>query len=323
MSHIFRLLPVSIITAVMASSASSAFMPHAAPQKPDRPLPVKGFSAGGSSFRSVPWGSRIFLRSVPPIRNNARRESAPHGRSFSGKTMRRPLFALRHVWDGAVPSHIQSHYRHVPDEPGTSASYKDGTHGQSGVNGLPPRPGHLNQTGHLTLASIGSVSHGTYNGHVLAHKVLGYHHSLLTGLHFNKPGSHLHDRLARLRGHHWHKRFRHAVIAGFAGAAACDADCEFDVPDDVYGDFIAAASAEGTVDSEASAQEEAERAGRRSADAHGWNKAVAILEESAGEDDKRAGEAKNSGGAETVFDQPEEQVDISLRGGKRPSAPAL
>ncbi|MGO9174168.1 MAG: hypothetical protein ACLP7P_19685 [Rhodomicrobium sp.] len=175
----------------------------------------------------------------------------------------------------------------------------------------------------MTLASIGSVSHGTYNGHVLAHKVLGYHHSLLTGLRFTKPGSHLHDRLARLRGHHWHKQFRHVAIAGFAGAAACDADCEFDVPGDVYGDFIAAASADGTVDLEASAEEDAELAGPGIANGYGWNKAVAILEESAREDDKRAGEAKNTGGAEPVFDQPEERVDISLRSARRPAGPAL
>ncbi|MGO8952781.1 MAG: hypothetical protein ACLPWS_11325 [Rhodomicrobium sp.] len=176
----------------------------------------------------------------------------------------------------------------------------------------------------MTLASIGSISHRSYNGHLLAHKVLGYRHSSLTGLKFTKPGSHLHDRLARLRGHHWHKPFRHVVIDGFAGAAACDLDCEFDVPEGVYGDFIAAAGAEGTGDFDASAEEDAELAGPGTANGYGWNKAVAILEESAGEDDKRAAEeARNAGGAGTVFDQPDERVDVSLKDGQRPARPAL
>ena len=141
-----------------------------------------------------------------------------------------------------------------------------------------PDSGYLNQSSHLTLASIGSISHRSYNGHLLAHKVLGYRHSSLTGLKFTKPGSHLHDRLARLRGHHWHKPFRHVVIDGFAGAAACDLDCEFDVPEGVYGDFIAAAGAEGTGDFDASAEEDAESARPGTANGYGWNKAVAILE---------------------------------------------
>jgi hypothetical protein len=108
----------------------------------------------------------------------------------------------------------------------------------------------------------------------------------------------------------------------FGGAVACDMYCDFDVPTAVYGDFVAAVDEAGDPATEAQEWEdeeaalrdvpEDERPARRVADLHGWNKAVAILEEAAAHDDKRADDAKENGDVETVVDQPEEQVDVVL-----------
>ncbi len=172
--------------------------------------------------------------------------------------------------------------------------------------------------------SIGSIVRDSFNGRILSHKVLGYRHTLLTDRHFRIPGDHLHGRLARLRDHRWHRHFRHLAITDFAGAIACG-DCEFDVPEDVYGDFIAAAGEPGTDDEAAAASEapEASLAGalpveryrERIAQAHGWDKAAAILEFAAEEDRRQAAEAHVKGNgrkAGPAVYQADEQVDVPL-----------
>jgi len=119
------------------------------------------------------------------------------------------------------------------------------------------------------------------------------------------------------------------IVGAFGGAVFCDIYCEFDVPEDIYGDFVAAVDEAQTPDAEAaeSAADDAayanlppdEQATRRVEKEHGWNKAVAMLEEAAAEDDKEAAEAKKNGDddAETVIDQPEEQVDVVIDEGDK------
>ncbi len=67
---------------------------------------------------------------------------------------------------------------------------------------------------------------------------------------------------------------------------------------------------------EVSARASAERKRLRVAEAHGWNKAVAILEKSAAEEDQEAAEAKRTTGkAGAVIDEPGEQIDFAIGGG--------
>ncbi len=112
------------------------------------------------------------------------------------------------------------------------------------------------------------------------------------------------------------------ALGDFGGGVACAAYCEFDVPTRVYGNFMGAVDEGNERDAATEAEEwraeeerlkdvpEEERPARRVADLHGWNKAVAILEEAAVEDNKKAEEARENGDVETVVDEPEETVDV-------------
>ena len=160
----------------------------------------------------------------------------------------------------------------------------------------------------------------TFHGRVILHKVLGNRHKSLEGRRFRKPPAHLYERLTRLRAHRWHTHFKHVVIAGVDGRVVCDRYCDFDVPTNVYGDFVAAVDEAKAVEEEPVAPAGASTEDylrQRLATEHGWNKAVAILEEAAAEDGKTATEAAD--GKEHFVDQPSEQVDVSLEdgGGKK------
>jgi len=180
------------------------------------------------------------------------------------------------------------------------------------TQGSPIIPGHFSHSVRVEPMKIGSVSETSYNGHMLSHKVLGKRHRSLEGHRFRGPGQHLYDRLAKLRGHLWHTRFKHVVIVGPGGAIACDLYCDFDVPLNVYGDFVAAVGEAQAEDAgKGASPEELQR--QRLATEHGWNKAVAILEEAAAEDDKKAAETKGGPASEAV---PDEQVDVALEGGE-------
>ena len=190
-----------------------------------------------------------------------------------------------------------------------------------GANSLHAGP-HFNSGVGVTRGHAGQITQGTFQGHSLSHQVLGNRHRGLVGHTSKRPGSHLRVRLAKLHGYHWHRHFKHVVIAwAFGGAAVCDFYCDFDVPVDVYGDFVEAVAEAAEEDAEAAAfaQEEAGLANvsaqdlprRRVERSHGWNKAVAILEEAAVNDGRKAADARVEGGeVETVIDQPDEQVDV-------------
>ncbi len=330
MNRIFRLLPVTIVTVFTASSASTNFMPYAAPST-SAPhvsgIRAKGFNAGGSDFRGMQRGRRNLPQNLRPGDSSLRGGASSWSMNLSGKAATRGVpFAVRHIWGATVPGHMRSHHRQAPQD----ADLHTGTRGISGANAFDGE-GLFNQGAHLTLASIGSITRETYNGHTVRHKVLGYRHSVLAGFHFTKPGDHLQNRLARLRGHRWHRHFKHLVITGFAGAAFCDLYCEFDVPEGVYGDFLVAASESGPEESEAVALAEldaalanvprAERPRQMVAKAHGWNKAVAILEASVADDDRKAMDAKGTGGeGGAVIDQADERVDVAIDRGNTKKA---
>lgn len=310
MDHIYRLFPVTVITVFLVSSASANFIPYAVPSTSalhGSGISAKGFNAGGIYFGGLRGAGGNRPQSLRP-NSSARRGASPWSMNFSGEASTGGVpFAVRHIWGATVPSHMRSHYRQAPHG-------SDSQTGSFGINDAKAfdGTGQLDRGAQLTLASIGSFTRETYNGHTLRHKVLGYRHSLLAGFHFTKPGDHLHNRLVRLRGHRWHRPFKHLVITGFAGVAFCDLYCEFDVPEDVYGDFLVAASEAGPKEAEAVAAAEedaalasvprAERARQRVARAHGWNKAVAILEASAADDDREAINAKGTDG---------ERVDVT------------
>jgi hypothetical protein len=162
--------------------------------------------------------------------------------------------------------------------------------------------------------------------HGLNHLALGGKRSALVGHSFRKPGGHLHDRIAKLHGHHWRSNYNHVVIVGvIGGVVACELYCEFDVPVDVYPEFVAAvdvAQADTEEEAEYKQVEEGLAEGKvtdeeaRSArvdQEKGWNKAVAILEEAAAQEDKEAEDAQKAGEeVATVIDQPDEQVDVVL-----------
>ncbi len=100
---------------------------------------------------------------------------------------------------------------------------------------------------------------------------------------------------------------------------ACELYCEFDVPLDVYGDFVTAVDEAQAEEAEAAAYAEAEAAAAsapaqsRKAERHGWNKAVAILENSAAAEDKKIEDEKKSGDeVEAAIEQPDEQVDVVI-----------
>jgi hypothetical protein len=222
-----------------------------------------------------------------------------------------------------TPHHLTSHGRNATHGRNTTAGHNT-THGNNALGGNRGTGHQFSQSAHVTRAIVGSVSHGVYGGHRLSHQVVGNRHRSLVGHHFRRPGHHLHNRLGRLRGHRWHRHFKHVVIVGAGGALACDLYCEFDVPLDVYGDFVAAVDEAQVEDVEAAAyaQDEpaltgvapAELPRRRRTSSKGWNKAVAILEEAAAEDDKKVEEKTASGQVETVIDQPDERVDVILDG---------
>ncbi|MGO8954775.1 MAG: serine/threonine protein kinase, partial [Rhodomicrobium sp.] len=182
-----------------------------------------------------------------------------------------------------------------------------------GASAIPPIiPGHFNQSATIKTLHKGSVVTGVYGPLTLSHKILGNRHKLLEGHRFRRPGQHLYGRLAKLRGHLWHTRFKHVVIVGSGGAIACDLYCDFDVPLSVYGEFVAAVDeAQAENAGKGASPEDLQR--ERIATDHGWDKAVAILEEAAAEDDKKAAETKDGAAPEAV---PDEQVDVALEGGE-------
>ncbi len=115
------------------------------------------------------------------------------------------------------------------------------------------------------------------------------------------------------------------IVGAFGGAVLCDLYCEFDVPNDDYDDFVAAVDEAQAADAELAAYNADEAsfrgvppedlATRRAEKAHGWNKAVAILEERAADEDRQQEEDKKNGDeAEAVVDTPDEQVDVVIEG---------
>lgn len=214
-----------------------------------------------------------------------------------------------------------------------------GSRALRGGHGLRGHGGHGGGTGHRIgqhegsrHASRGGATPGrgrpaslheeTYNGHQLSHLTLGANHRMLVDHNFKKPGGHLNARLARLHNYRWHSDYKHVVIVGaIGGGVLCELYCEFDVPDDVYGDFVAAVDEAQAPDVEASEYKEddasladvpvEEQPARRVEQEHGWNKAVAILEEARAQEDSQLAEAQKDGKeVEAVVDQPDEQVDV-------------
>ncbi len=279
------LLPVMMLTAFGIPSASAAFRPYLSislAQPRDSLIRVR---SAGRPFRALPQRRQSVSRQY--ISSSQGRAALRSGPASGQSSPHAPSFAVRQVWNAGVPSHMQSHFRAAPLHAGAGASL---------------------------------------NGHPLIYKVLGYRHSMIAGVRFKRPGAHLPGRLAKIRGHRWHEPYRRVAIVDFAGAIACDLDCEFDVPDNVYGDFVAAASEDQSGDSEAAlpAEEDAalanvppaEAARRRIAGTHGWNKAAAILERAAADDDNKAAEARGTGSeAGAAINQPDERVDLLVEGG--------
>ena len=119
----------------------------------------------------------------------------------------------------------------------------------------------------------------------------------------------------------------------------CELYCEFDVPNDYYGDFIAAAGEAQAEEADAAAYATDEKtasekraantkpgdakpegsaeddvADTRAENGHGWNKAVAIRK-AAHEEDKDAAEAKTKGEeVDVVVEQPDETVEVAVEG---------
>jgi len=185
--------------------------------------------------------------------------------------------------------------------------------------------GHMHHVGGKGTATHDLARPGELaEHHGMKHLALDGEHSALVGHTFKTPGGHLNRRLRKLRNRHWHSHYKHVVIVGaIGGAAACDLYCEFDVPDDVYEDFVAAVGGAQAPDVEAdeSKADEArfasldpeDAAAKRVEQEHGWNKAVAILEEAAAQEDREIGEAKkDSKEVAAVIDRPDEQVDVVM-----------
>ncbi len=138
---------------------------------------------------------------------------------------------------------------------------------------------------------VGDVITSNFGGHTLTHKVLGNHHRLIEGYRFSRPGPSLHDRLVQLQGHRWHRRFKRVVILGPDGKIACELSCDFNVPSNIYGDFVSAAGEE-----------------------HSWDRAISILEAAAAEDGKSAEGTTDGAGPSPIVDNPEERIDVVLEG---------
>jgi hypothetical protein len=315
MLRIIRIMAAAVAAAAVVSSAN-ADMPDAvsvpaSEQRAGDLILVRGtttFStrsfSGGRSFSRGFSGGRSFNRGGGIHRGGgvSRSRSFPQSRgSFRPRSAPRGNYTRHSV---SRPRHVGGHISGAPH------------HMSRGGAGSLGRGQRFNANAQVTRARVGSVSHSTFNGHRLSHKVVGDRHRSLVGHNFKRPGNHLRDRVGHLRSHRWHQRFKHVVIIGFGGVIACELYCEFDVPLDVYGDFVAAAGEAPADDGpDCNADKDAaanvspeEQARRRAAQCHGWNKAVAILERSAAEDNKKS----NTG--EAVFAQPDEQVDMVLDG---------
>ncbi len=183
----------------------------------------------------------------------------------------------------------------------------------------PPPPPHIDPpfevSARTAKAAVGSVMPQTFNGHVILFRVVGSRHRSLEGRRFRKPPSYLFERLEKLRAYSWHQHFKHLAIVGPGGEVACKTYCDFNVPSDVFGYFVAAVDEAKAEDAEPAAPQAAtpgEQQRQSLATEQGWSKAVAILEEAAAEDDKKAKETKDSATPGHVFEKPTEQVDVTL-----------
>jgi hypothetical protein len=107
-----------------------------------------------------------------------------------------------------------------------------------------------------------------------------------------------------------------------SGWAACEESCKFDVPTNVYGEFVSAldeAKKDGNVRAAVHIETKTFNHVPRTtapnlspkAPLHGWYKAVAILENAAAEDSKSL---------DAVVDKPDEQVDVLLDEGDQTEA---
>jgi hypothetical protein len=175
---------------------------------------------------------------------------------------------------------------------GGGRSYRRSGRGRRGSRGT--RTGH-----YVSHNRIGRMTQHRFGRHVLRHQVLGRNHAGLVGHRFRRPGASFHGRLAKLHNHHWHRSFKHVVIVGgFGGLALCDLYCAFDVPDDLYGDFVAAV-------------DEAGPGGGGIADAgRGWDKAISMLERASDEEEMEVADAKAKGEDIEIVEDADEQIDV-------------
>ncbi len=313
------MLAAAAVTVFMVSSASAAFRSYSAEDFIDSHGSVTLTGRGGGGFRGGGGGFRGGGRSFSRGGSRGFRGGSRGGhRSFSRGSRGSHSASRSRGRNFARPSHLGSHHGSHTSHLGSHASHD--THGTHDAHGSHGTHG-FNRNAHVGTGHVGQVMHGKYGSHNMSHKVLGNRHRGLMGHNAHRPGNHLRNRLSHLHGHHWHSHFKHVVIVGgFGGDIYCDL-CEFDVPVDVYGDFVAAIDEADDADVEAAAYvgEEAAYAdvppedlpARRVERSHGWSKAVAILEEKAVEEDAAEAEAAKSGTeVEAVVDEPDETVDV-------------
>ncbi len=289
MKNVFGLLAAAIAVIFLTCPASAGFRSFSAPHFSAPRYSAPRFSAPRS--RSFSRG-RTNYRSRSFSRSRTRSHSVTHSRSFTRHSSTRHQHASPHRPSHATHTVKQQHLT---------------THGDK-HGGSQKRVQRFNPTASVGHYAPGTLLHNSYNGHNLTHKVVGSRHKELVDHKFRKPPAHLHQRLAALHAHRWHRHWKRVVIIGAGGYLACDLYCEFDVPTDVYGDFVAAVDEAEADEAEAAAYapDTARKGPHR-----GWDKAVDVLEAAASKDDKEAADAKATGGdAETVIDQPDELVDV-------------
>jgi hypothetical protein len=340
--------------ALFAGPAESAF---AAPLVVENPagkerspiVPVRGgaHTSGGSSHGTTASGSGgrtggSHFRGGNGGRNFRSGRGSNRGRNVSRSRFQRlrHLSTRRHARNFSRPRRLKGHFHKTPplasrklaSKTPSKRVFRDqsisagATHiaGGAGTQALATSPvaqgsgADFNQDAQVAHMQVGSVVESVYNGRKLTHKVVGNRHKALVGHRFRRPGGHLHRRLAALKQHRWHRRFKHVVIVGADGAPACNDFCDFRVPVAVYGEFVAAVDEALAEEAEAAAYAEEESAApeqrrRNKANATGWNKAVVILEDSAQADETKEGDTKvNAGAVEAVIDRPDEQVDVVI-----------
>ncbi len=204
-----------------------------------------------------------------------------------------------------------------------------GSRGRGGrASGNAPGKEHAGGSYEHHVGGKGTSTHdlarpgGLAEHHGMKHMALTDTRAALVDHAFKMPGDHLHRRLRKLSNYHWHSHYKRVAIAVTVGGdVACDVYCEFNVPDDVYQAFIAAADGARAPDVELKEHRadnarfgdlpEEEALAKRVEEAQGWNKAVIILEKAVAQEKKEIEAAQKDGKeAPAVFDEPDEQIDV-------------